>query len=364
MAGEIPDVAAPEARLSFSRARVTHLLDLLERMAAGDTAERLPISDAHDELDAIAHGINVLVGEVRWESARVIQAQEARAEELRHAVSRAERANESKSIFLRNVNHEIRTPIAAMMWCADLLASIDLPHEAREDAARGLRANGQAVVTLIEDLLDLARIEAGKIVLVPEPVSLLDLVRDAQSSLEPELRRKGLSLHINVHGAALAPFRSDRHRIRQILVNLIANAVKFTDAGGVVVSLLSPQDGSERLLIDVADTGIGIPSDRQAFLFQPFEQIDPSIPRTYGGTGLGLALSARLAAQLNGALTLLESVPGRGTTFRLELAPLPDSHHDGPAPEASSTEASGEGRAPAPDRQHVPGPSAPGVLLV
>jgi signal transduction histidine kinase len=362
MAREISDVAASET-LSFSRTRVTHLLDVLQGMAAGDTEERLPISDARDELDAIAYGINVLVGELVWASTRAIRAQEARAEQLHEAVAKAEHANESKSVVLRNVNHEIRTPIAAMMGFAELLVSTDLPDEDRADVVRSLRANGQAVVALLEDLLDLARIEAGRIGLAPEPVSLLDLVRDVQSSMEAELRRKGLSLHINVHGTALAPLRSDRHRVRQILVNLIGNAVKFTDAGGVVVSLLGPQEGSEeRRIIDVADTGIGIPPDHHAILFQPFEQIDPSIPRRYGGTGLGLALSRRLAEQLNGTLTLLESAPGRGTTFRLELAPLPGSGRDGTAPEAASSDASGKGVAP--DGREVPRTGAPGVLLV
>ena len=308
--------------MSFSRARVTELLEVLEQMAAGDTEKRLPISPLHDELDAMAHGINVLVGELAWTSARASEAQEARAAELRHAVARAEQAIESRSTFLRNMNHEVRTPIAAMLGFADLLSSPDLSRDDRAELVRGLRSNGQAVLALLAELLDLARMDAGKVLLAAEAVSLHELVQEVHSSLGVEIRAKRLAMRIEVASDALDPIRTDRYRLRQILLNLIGNAVKFTHAGGIIVALRGTGDRDVRI-IDVSDSGIGIAPDRHGDLFEPFQQVDPSITRTYGGTGLGLAVSRRLAERLGGSLVLLRSAPGEGSTFRLTLSALP-----------------------------------------
>jgi signal transduction histidine kinase/ActR/RegA family two-component response regulator len=329
MAVPIPAVSSLSPTVSFSSARLAELLSALEHVAAGDSELQLPISPLHDELDAIAYGINVLVGELRWAGARVLQAQEARADELRQALAAAQQANESRSVFLRNVNHEIRTPIAAILGFADLLASEDLPPEDRADFVAGLRSNGEAVLALLGDVLELARLDADKLVLAPEQVSVLELVREVQASLGVETRRKGLTLRLEVSGDAFAPIRTDRLRLRQILVNLIGNAVKFTEGGEIVVSLGAAASAAGELrIIDVTDEGIGIPPDRQPHLFEPFSQADPSIPHEYGGTGLGLALSRRLAAQLGGTLQLLHSAPGRGSAFRLTLAPLRASRGD------------------------------------
>src|SRR5262245_9907658 len=166
-------------------------------MAAGETAERLPISGNHDELDAIAHAVNALVGELGWATARMIEAQEARAAELQEAVASAERANASKNIFLRNVSHEMRTPIAAMLGFAALLASGDLSRQQRTELARRLQANGQAVLSLLSDLLDFARLDADKMMLTPEPVPVFDLVREVIASLEIETRAKGLQVRVD-----------------------------------------------------------------------------------------------------------------------------------------------------------------------
>jgi signal transduction histidine kinase/ActR/RegA family two-component response regulator len=324
MAERLPPVASTGEVLRFDSGRVATLLEVLELMAAGDTAQRLPLSDAHDELDAIAHGINVVVGELEWAKARALEVQEAKAAELRDAVAEAERANASKTIFLRNMSHEIRTPIAAVLGFADLLASADLSHRDRMDLVRRLQANGQAVLSLLSNLLDLARLDADKLVLAPEPVSVFELVREVFASVEIETRAKRLHARIEVGNDALGTIRTDRYRLRQVLVNLVANAVKFTESGGIVVSLRASSTGEgEEWSIDVADSGIGIAPDRHAHLFEPFEQADSSIAATYGGTGLGLALSRRLAEQLGGALSLLKSAPGVGTTFRLTLKPLP-----------------------------------------
>jgi signal transduction histidine kinase/ActR/RegA family two-component response regulator len=315
---------APDSVKSFDSERLAALLKVLELMAAGDTGQRLAISPLHDELDAVAHCINVLVGELSWTAARTLEAQEERAAALSAAVVRAEQAVASKNVFLRNVSHEIRTPIAAMLGFADLVATADLSHEDRSDLLRRLQANGQAVLSIVGDLVDLARLDADKISLAPELVCVFDLVREVVASLEIESRAKGIDVRVEVPSDALGTFQTDKYRLRQILVNLIANAIKFTDAGRILVSLsVVHRDGGVQWMIDVADTGIGIAPDRHPYLFEPFAQADSSITRTFGGAGLGLALSRRLAEQLDGNLVLLHSAPGRGTTFRLTLNVLP-----------------------------------------
>jgi signal transduction histidine kinase len=304
-------------RVEFDGDRVAEFLRVLELMAAGHTEKRLEISDRHDELDAIAHGINVLVSELGWATARMLEAQEERA------VS-AEQANDAKNVFLRNMSHEIRTPITAMLGFANLLKSTDPSGQDGPELLGRLQANGLAVLSLLDDLLDLAKLDAHKIVLNPEPVSVFELVREVFISLEFDSRAKALEMRVEATDRALGLIQTDRYRLRQILVNVVANAVKFTAAGGILVSLrTTPDHEDEPWEIDISDTGIGIAADRHRHLFEPFEQVDDSIGRVYGGNGLGLALSRRLAERLGGTLELLHSAPGEGTTFRLTLKALP-----------------------------------------
>jgi signal transduction histidine kinase/ActR/RegA family two-component response regulator len=323
MAGDVSTVTHSAVDLLFDRLRVADFLDTLECMAAGDTHRRLPISPQHDELDAIAYCINVLVSELAWTSAQMVELHEHRAAELRDAVARAEGANASKSVFVRNVSHEVRTPIAAMLGIAELIASSELPPAERVDLIKRLQANGHAVLELLGKSLDLARLDADQVALAPESISVVDVVTDVLASLEIETRAKGLYLRTEIGSDALTPIRTDRHRLRQILVNLLANAIKFTETGGIRVSLRSMRTAGEELrIIDVSDSGIGIAPDRQKQLFEPFRQADSSISNVYGGTGLGLALSKRLAEKLQGTLTLLQSTPGAGSTFRLTVKDL------------------------------------------
>ena len=306
-----------DARVEFSSDRVAEFLEVLEQMAAGNTSLRLPISPGHDELDALAHAVNVLIGELEFATARAVEAHQERA-------ASAERANASKNTFLRNMSHEVRTPIAAMLGFAHLLSSDDLAPGARREYLRRLRTNGQAVLSLLDDLLDLARLDAHKIALDPASVSVLDLAREVLASLEVESRAKGLEMQVVASDLGPGTIWTDRYRLRQILVNLVANAVKFTPAGRIVIALNATRDAEdEQWTIDITDTGIGIAADRYEQLFEPFEQVDASVASAYGGHGLGLSLSRRLAEQLGGSLTLLRSAPGEGTAFRLVLKPLP-----------------------------------------
>lgn len=318
----------------FAVERVAEFLRVLELIASGDTSERVPISDRHDALDAMAHAINVLVGELAWTTAKSLDAQKERA-------AIAERENASKNIFFRNMSHEIRTPIMAMLGFADLLSSSDTAQEDAPELVRRLRANGLAVLSLLDDLLDLAKLDANKIVLNPETVSVVDVVRDVFESLNVDSQAKNLEMRVNATPAALGAMMTDRYRLRQILVNVVGNAVKFTNAGRVVVSLSTARESDgDRWTVDITDTGIGISPDRHPFLFEPFEQGGPTIPRAYGGSGLGLALSRRLAEQLGGSLVLLRSAPGEGTAFRLMLTALRTDHQSA---DASMREAADDG---------------------
>jgi two-component system, sensor histidine kinase len=282
--------------------RLPALLERLERMAAGDETEMIPLSSSRDELDAVAYGINVLADELRWANAR---------------------ASEAKTVFLRTASHEIRTPVASILGIADLLAYDHLTDADRADLLTRLRANCQSLLSLVANVLDLSRIEADRIVLTHEPVSPLELVQEVVRSLEHDARAKGVALRIDFEMGSSTMISTDRLRLRQILVNVIANAVKFTASGEIRISLgMNGAADSEHLTIDVADTGIGIPPNQIAALFQPFGQSE-AVARVHGGTGLGLALSRRLAEQLGGSLELVSSEVGRGTTFRITIgAPI------------------------------------------
>lgn len=304
--------------LCFERERVADLLDRLERMATGDTAAKALLSSVHDELDAIAYGINVLADELRWTNARVAERERREKEDLRASRDRAERANESKSVFLRTASHEIRAPIAAILGITDLLTIGGLSEADQADLIDRLRTNGRALLSLVGSVLDLSRIEADKLRLIPEAVSPLELAREVVSSLEADARKRGLDLRVEHDDTATVVIETDRLRVRQILVNLVANALKFTTHGEVCVSVrTAPQGGGTELTIDVADTGIGIEPDERQYIFEPFGQADSS--RRSDGSGLGLALSLRLAHQLGGELLLVNSEPGRGSTFRFTL---------------------------------------------
>jgi signal transduction histidine kinase len=278
--------------------RLPALLERLERMAAGDETEMIPLSSSRDELDAVAYGINVLADELRWANAR---------------------ASEAKTVFLRTASHEIRTPIASILGIADLLAYDHLSDADHSDLLTRLRANCQSLLSLVANVLDLSRIEADRIVLTHEPVSPLELVQEVVRSLEHDARAKGVALRIDFEMGSSTMISTDRLRLRQILLNVIANAVKFTPSGEIRMSLgISGAAGGERLTIDVADTGIGIATHQIAGLFEPFGQAEAAA-RAHGGTGLGLALSRRLAEQLGGSLELVSSEVGRGTTFRITI---------------------------------------------
>src|SRR5262249_2332039 len=257
VAGDPPPVADETELVVFARDRVAALLDQLEAMAAGSIETKLPLSSSRHELDAVRHGINSLADEWRYTSARAAEAERRAAEDLLRAKERAERANDAKSVFLRTASHEIRTPIAAILGIADLLAIGGVTDDDRADLVDRLRANSRALLSLVGNVLDLSRLEADKIELSFEPVSLVDLVHEVVHSLESGARKKRLYLRAQSRVESSIIIETDRLRLRQILVNVVANAVKFTSRGGVDVTLFEERTGdARRVIIDVADTGI------------------------------------------------------------------------------------------------------------
>ncbi len=313
-------MSGDRGRVTFAADRISALLNRLERLAGGDTGARLDISPLHDELDAIAFGINVVADELRWAHRQMTEAERQRADALHRSKEAAERANESKSVLLRNASHEIRTPIAIITIITELLSLPELSGDERADLVAKLRANSEALLMLVGNLLDLSRLEAGKLTLMIEPVSPFELVKDVVESLEPQARKKGLDVHVDVDGRVPLAIGTDAQRLRQILVNVVGNALKFTESGSVRLTMSTASSPSgDRLQIDMADTGPGITPDGQRYLFEPFEQADDLTRRVHGGTGLGLTIARRLAEQLGGSLTLLHSSPGQGSTFRLTI---------------------------------------------
>lgn len=236
--------------------------------------------------------------------------------ELSQAKEVAEESNRLKSAFLANMSHEIRTPLGAVLGFSELLVNEEQSQEERLKCLDAIKRNGDLLSTLISDILDLSKIEAGKLEIERIEVQTSEVIADLKSILTLQAQEKGLVFEI-VHSGNIPPtLTTDPLRLRQILVNVVGNAVKFTSKGSVTVTIETRANGSQRdLLFTIADTGPGISVQQVTRLFEPFMQADASSTRKYGGTGLGLTLSRRLARALGGNVVLQSSVPGQGSTF-------------------------------------------------
>ena len=238
---------------------------------------------------------------------------------LTDALGRAEAANQAKSRFLATMSHELRTPLHAIIGMADLLRGTPL-ESAQRDMVRTVRSAGQTLLEMIRDVLDIARIESGQADAAVD-FDLHALLATVHALLHHQALEKGLTLHVEVDPAVPHRLHGGRRSLQQILVNLTANAVKFTDRGGVTIRLAGEAigPGQVTLRIEVQDTGIGIPPAAQERIFERFTQADESTTRRYGGTGLGLAIARQLAELLGGSL-VVESTPGVGSCFRFRAS--------------------------------------------
>lgn len=289
-------------------------------LAADGVFQPVPVRGG-DELAATARAFNRMAEGLKASYAALDRAREqaeAAAAEARAASLEAERANAAKSRFLAHMSHELRTPLNAIIGTLDLARDWALPAEQQAQLDMADEA-GHALLELINTVLDLSKIESGETLLHPEPIDPAALVESAADLVRPLARQKGLDLEVRLGAGLPQAVLADPLRLRQILVNLAGNAVKFTDAGRVTLALDTQCSGEpcQRLRFAVEDTGIGIPAEHLAGLFDEFSQVHEGRRRNTGGTGLGLAISQRLVQRMGGQIRV-DSTPGQGSRFAFE----------------------------------------------
>lgn len=319
--------------VAYALSRFTHhllaapLVRLEEGIRSVETGrlEPIQVSETGDEIEYLGHQLNRMIDKLRASQAEVREHQEMLEERIRErtvaleaATRKAMSANRAKSEFLANISHELRTPMNGILGMLDIVLDDELPPAHREqlDIAKGC---ANTLLALLNDLLDLSKIEAGKMMLEHIAFDVRLLAEDCSREMLARARQKGLEIEFLADAAVPARILGDPLRFRQILYNLLSNAVKFTDRGRVEVSLTAVErEGKEWLTLTVRDTGAGIAPGKLEDIFEDFTQADGSVSRRYGGTGLGLAITRRLVRMYGGTINV-ESRVGEGSTFRVEI---------------------------------------------
>ncbi len=295
---------------------VADLVATTTAIADGDLRKRATTT-AVGEIGDLARAFNHMAD-------RLQESYESIEKTVKERTAELIRANKAKSDFLANMSHEIRTPMTAILGFSENLLEPDLPEPDRLDAIRTIHRNGDHLLSLINDILDITKIEAGKLKLERIRCSPFEVVAEIQSLMRVRADAKGLYFKVDHVGRIPETIETDPGRLRQILINLIGNAIKFTERGGVrLMMCLVDDEGAEPMMhFDVIDTGIGMDPDQETKVFNPFTQADETMTRKFGGTGLGLSISKRLAQMLGGDITI-DSQPGHGSTFTVSIATGP-----------------------------------------
>jgi signal transduction histidine kinase/AmiR/NasT family two-component response regulator len=297
-------ITRPINRLSRAMREVARSRDFLRRVKRIEDDEFGRLTDSFNDLLGQLHNYDQ---DLREAMAELVEARDT-----------AQAANVLKSQFLANMSHEIRTPLNGVLAMAQIMAMGDLAPAQRE-RLDVIRQSGEALLAVLNDVLDLSKIEAGRMELEIADFDTADLARQVLANYEQVAARKGLAFSLDIEASAQGVRRGDCARLLQIVNNLVSNAIKFTDKGGVTVRIEGEgRTGSDGLLISITDSGCGVPADKLPLLFQKFVQVDASATRKFGGTGLGLAICRELA-QLMGGQVWAESEEDRGSTFRISV---------------------------------------------